>query len=205
MVCAETGNVLGLDVEEDDPVSCPSDIVAHCMTPLWNNVNVGEEVVSVPFHKANPRLIVYEMKRRKVSSMPSIPEDSVLEDDVSESEMSTVGPAEDGFEAEESECSMTTDFMMTELSKRISDNDTLREDFSKWFQVQHLDRQKRFYKHVNALVVKGNGYLTEYNRLLTLLTGSHTAALPLGSSEQALAAMFYLTVSARVFCATTLV
>lgn len=192
-----TGKFIEFEYDVDDPVLHPLNLHDHVFRPLLQKVLVGNRTLSVPFAKNDPRLIVYEMRRQKTAGLPPLAGavDIGEDDEKSDDGMSVVGEQEEDCLPEESECSNSSDFMLAELCKRIQDNAPLEKSFSVWFQSQHVQRQRRFYKRVHSLVVNSNGNMTEFNRLLTLLTGSHTAALPLGSSEQALAAMFYLTVS----------
>jgi hypothetical protein len=93
----------------------------------------------------------------------------------------------------EEEDTYLTEQILLKLEQRLTSDSKLLPFFSEWFSKQPVDKQKYFYNRVQDMVPESNGFMTEYNRLLTLLTSSHTAALPLGSTEQALAAMFYLT------------
>ena len=188
---------MDLDCDVDDPVQSPKCLADHIFPPVMMRCLLGDDEITVPFCKQSPRLIVYEMKRKKVEGLPAVPGER---DDLQFDDASTADLQEHEFQCEENECSPTSDFMLNELGKRLQGNEELEKSFSSWFEKQHVERQRRFYRHVNAHVVNSNGYMTEYNSLLTLLTASHTAALPLGSSEQALAAMFYLTVSCHCVC-----
>lgn len=85
-----------------------------------------------------------------------------------------------------------TERILAELERALPSQSGFAKALCQWLKSRPLVVQKEIYNRVNDMAEHGNGFMTEYSPLLSLLTGSHTAALPLGSTEQALAAMFYL-------------
>ena len=49
------------------------------------------------------------------------------------------------------------------------------------------------YKEVALKIENRNGFVVEFNKLATLLTGCNSAVMPLGNSVQSKACLFYLS------------
>lgn len=137
----------------------------------------------VPLQKVDRKLLVYEMKRSALPPLPVVEEEG---DDEHEDERSEEGMTEGRINAEK--------MRMEQILEEVAGNNAdIALPFFKWFRQQSLPVCRRVYRYISELCLDANGYMTEYNPYLSLLTGNHTAALPLGGAEQALAAMFYLT------------
>ena len=61
------------------------------------------------------------------------------------------------------------------------------------FTAKKAEEIDKIYQDIYTYLEEGNGYIVEFSPILSFCTGSHNAAMILGSTEQGKSALFYLT------------
>lgn len=172
----DTGKVINIEPEERSLKDLSwKDAIDHLIGSAFSEDHI-------PLLKKDRKLIVYEMQRRELPSLPEVVEEFESGDECS-------------FQSceEKPEIDDETIEMERILEEVAGRERKILVPFLKWFESNPLKVRRRVYQYISQLCVQGNGYITEYSPVLSLLTANHTAAYPLGGGEQALAAMFYLT------------
>jgi hypothetical protein len=152
------------------------------VVPVQMEQAVPTYQVYSPLHKSSDKqIIVWELDRPEIQSINSsdLPElgqqilqslDAVNTDEIREAIIDNIAVCLDGDEA--------------------YPNDS---PFWNWIKNVEYKKLIAFYAELVKRLLDANGYVVDHNPILSYCTGSHNNALLLGSSEQAKAAMFYVS------------
>lgn len=134
----------------------------------------NKDALNQPVLNLDNRCIFWEMKRQNLENLPKICVD--LNDPQAPQHA-------------KSQCIQHIMNALCDVSSTIPDNVEWIQD---WLKMQDPGHISKLYKNLCAKLPHRNGYVVEYNKLLTNVTGSNTCVSLLGATVQAKGAIYYL-------------
>jgi hypothetical protein len=155
-------------------------------TPIIDKAAVKSRIEN-PLTRPDRRMIVWELQRPKL--------DRILVPDLmscrtpERQQMAAARATRDYNEAE------LVDQCLKEVlaEAELEPTDEFAVRFSAWFRSKPIEYKQQSMEMLNDKIENANGYMVEYVKLISMLTGAHNNALTLGSEEQSNSALFYVT------------